>query len=68
MTTERIKLFIPMDIDDDETEDKPILLEEHRPNAVKMTSRQAIGEISEIFGTAPLPEETIHVIVTATID
>ncbi|KAF9902315.1 hypothetical protein BX616_001980 [Lobosporangium transversale] len=51
-----------MDVDDDETEDKPILLEEHKANAVKITSRQATSEISEIFGTAP-PKKTIHAIV-----
>ncbi|KAF9993329.1 hypothetical protein BGZ80_008179, partial [Entomortierella chlamydospora] len=53
---------IPIGEDNEEEDDKPILLEDHLADAKKIRAKQAATEICKIFGSAPL-KNTIHCIV-----
>ncbi|KAF9342091.1 hypothetical protein BGX26_008382, partial [Mortierella sp. AD094] len=53
---------IPIGDDNEEEDDKPILLKDYQDDAKKIRAKQAATEICKIFGSAPL-KNTIHCIV-----
>ncbi|KAF9151896.1 hypothetical protein BGX20_005282, partial [Mortierella sp. AD010] len=50
---------IPIGDDNEEEDDKPILLKDYQDDAKKIRAKQAATEICKIFGAAPL-KNTIH--------
>ncbi|KAF9896245.1 hypothetical protein BX616_007836 [Lobosporangium transversale] len=53
---------IPIGDEDDDEDDKPIFLNDHRLTAKKIGAKKGVTEISEVFG-ASSAKKTIHVIV-----
>ncbi|KAF9432465.1 hypothetical protein BGZ76_010776 [Entomortierella beljakovae] len=56
------KVSIPMGDDNDDQNEQPVYLKDHRSNAKKIGAMKAGTRISVVFGTDP-PENTIHVIL-----
>ncbi|KAF9408640.1 hypothetical protein BGZ76_005819, partial [Entomortierella beljakovae] len=56
------QVSIPIGDEEDDEDDKPVFLIDHRSNAKKIGAKKAATEISEVFGTSP-PKKTIHAII-----